>query len=453
MRNVTRSLALLIATLVLPALTLSQLPKYPEGRFPHPICKEPAKVLKLKANCYGVEIAPSGKHAAVLTTDRVYLIDIANQQVLASVELSFATGVHFSPDGKWLARRGPFGPKEAPTCNMAVYEASGLKPVKVPLEPVFDRTMDMVSWSSDGTYLAAGINETFNALGPYDTIVWDAKNWQAPGKRIRPLEGLPKNAYRSLPGLFLGQNLYIVLSQEAKPGVMHYYVHEYTPPDWRLAGKFGPAVEKCSFINSAIFAYKQPHLPHTMFWAGQLSHVGVGNLPQDPHIWSFSSKTKRIEDWGAMRHYLDRLNLVEKHLGFEFPREQHRVIFLPVNDKTLVTWGGTNIQLTQQTDKGPQVEELYYDGYRISRAEAIAPEKNWLVVGMVAHGLGDPLGNWVIGVLDLKTRRRVGPAYHYNSPLLQGSVGITPDGQYVLIAYEDGTLHFWRVTDSESKMK
>ena len=448
MESLRRKLLFLAGIVTLSGLTLSQLPKYPKKRFPHPISKTPAKVLKLQGACYGSYLSPTGKNAVVLTTRGLYLIDVASQQVLANTDAEFASSVAFSPDGKWLARRGPFGPKEAQGCNMAVYEATTLKPIQVPLEPHLDYLT--VSWSSDAAYLAAGIMEVFSATAPKDTIIWDARNWQAPGKRIRPLEGLPPGAFRSsLPGIFLGQNLYVVIVENTRPGILSYYVHEYEPPNWRLARKIGPVTEKCS--DHPIFAYSEPHAPDTMFWACQLQSTITGNPPEDPHIWSFSSKTKRIEDWGAKRYYLDRLHRIEAHLGYKFLSKSLITIFLPINDKTLVTMGGATIQLSQQTDKGLKVEELYYDGYPIYCAEAVAPEKHRLVVRMSDEELkAKPFCKWLIGVLDLKTKQRIGPAYHYDSPLLSGCVEITPDGKHVLVAYEDGTLHFWRVSDSEA---
>jgi WD40 repeat protein len=456
-------LSLITGITLLSSLAFNDQPKYSENEpFPFAILAKPAARMKFRGACTNLDISPDGRYAAVVADqgDHIYLVDIVKQKVVASTEASFPSGVFFSPDGKWLARRGPQGPQEDETCHAAIYEASTLKPVKVPLVPP---VTGPVSWSSDGSYFA--VSEAFELppLFPfnvgYNTVVWSAGDWNSPGKIVQPLlqyaEALKnKRAVKSLAGRFLGRDLYIVVAEEEDKGKWRYYVHKYVPPDWHFAERFGPIIDKAT--APAMFAYVVPHVPDMLFFYQWLnSHVRDLDNPAytslNPRLWSFCCTTKQFTDWGSQKVIHQRIMKFYKEVGRDAVMVGSCQIF-PATSETLFVGDGTGTWFViRKTNKGFELNDFDYDGYPISKVEDIIPNKKWLVVRLFNVHLTPPgnesglIGGWLVGVLDQQTGKRVGPTYYHPSYIFSGCVKATPDGKYVLVGYEDGSLLFWPI--------
>jgi WD40 repeat protein len=455
MKKCSLGVSFLAAIALLPGLTVCEVPKYRiTDRFPFPIWTKPAARLKFRGACTNLDISPDGRYAAVVA-DRIYLVDIARQNVVASTEVAFPTGLTFSPDNNWLARRGPKGPKKDDACHVAIFEASTLKPVKVPLEPA---VAGSVSWSSDGAFLAVGMSDSISSRASSDTVVWSAADWSSPGKIVRPYLNYPeatRNRVKTLTGCFLGRDLYIVTAEEIERCTWRYHVEKYVAPEWRLADRYGPITEKAS--EPAMFAYDWPHVPDSLFfyqWFG--FSIFEERMPEyplfDPRIWSFSSTTKQFSDWGRQKVFRERVKNICKQIEPDKASASlGGCIIFPGDSTTLFVYYGPHALVIRKTNKGFELNDFDYDGYPISRVDHIIPNKKWLVVELFNDHLTPPgdqsglIGGSVIGVLDLRTGKRVGPTYYHPSHIFSGCVKATPDGKYVLVGYEDGSLLFWPI--------
>lgn len=354
---------------------------------------------------FGVAVSPNGRYLASSSADTyVRLWDISPQGSREVMTLDHGDDVHdviVSPDGKLIASAGRDG-------VIDLWQASTGTLVKK-LKSGF-RSAEVLSWSHDGRFLAAGYESG-------QAVVWDMKNYSAavtirgtgptgssdPTNSGPPIWGLSFNPDATL--LAAGDEAGIVHIYDAKTGKEQTQLNADKEFKWTGSGKF---TRSDLALSAALFS------PNGKYLAA-----------------SYGTKEIVIWDWQAGKPWLTLEGHTDIIENMDYNADGS-LLASASDDGTIILW-----DLAPQRD-ATHIKTTFVGHRALVYDVAFSPDGKTL-----ASAGGDGL----VKIWDVLTGNYLFDLYGNSNSVL--SVVFTPDGRHVVSGSSDHTVRVYTLDTQE----